>query len=156
MIEVIVTHKRIRVRTPYHPEFPSLARALQGQWDKATRRWAFPADMEEHVRELLHEIYGTDSNDFDAVNVVYCVSSDEAASTQIFALGRQLAQRTRFNAAVRLGKGVSVFEGTFPLIGGSPAKPRLGGAESYLLVQNVPLLLAEQAEVDSPDQVKIG
>ena len=156
MVEVIVTHKLVRVSSPYHPEFPSLARSLQGEWDKTHRRWTFPADMEEHVRELLLEIYGMDSDDYVAVKVVYRISSDEAAGTQIFALGRQLARRTRFNAAVRLGKEVSVLEGAFPQTGGSPAKPRLGGEGSYLLVQNVPLLLAEQAKADSPDHVKIG
>jgi hypothetical protein len=155
MIEIIVTHKLVRVKSPYHPEFPPLARALQGEWDKETKRWTFPADLEEDVRDLLIEIYGTDSDDYEAVNVEYVITDVCAAKTKIFALGRQLVSRSKFNSPVRLGKGVSVQRGDFPTTGGSPVRPHLGGKGTVLLVEAVPLLVAQQAEAAAPEFIKI-
>lgn len=155
MVEVIVTHKLVRVKSPYHPEFPALARMLQGEWDAQTKRWTFPAEMETDVRDLLIEIYGTDSDDYEAVDVEFTLASVDADKTKLFALGRQLASRTKFNASVRIGKGVSILKGEFPDKGGSPMRPRIGGAGVVLLLTSVPLLAAQQAEAAAPEFIKI-
>ena len=155
MVEVIVTHKFVRVKAPYHPEFPSLARAMQGQWDKATKRWTFPASLEEDVREILIDIYGTDSDNYESVDVVYRVSGTDAQNEKIVAFGRQLVRRYKFNRDVGLSRDVTLFEGNFPMKAGSHSKPRLGGAGTRLLVRSIPRLIAEKAMDAAPEFITI-
>jgi hypothetical protein len=155
MVEVIVTHKLVRVKAPYHPEFPSLARMMQGDWDKATKRWTFPADMEENVRELLRDIYGTDSDDYEAVHVRYRVCRSDADRKEVYRLGRKLMSRKKFNEEVRLGKHVTVVEGMFPRKCGTPVKARIGGEGTWLRVEDVPRILAEELVRDAPGSIVI-
>jgi DNA repair protein RadC len=60
----IVEHDgRIAVTSPYHPDFPSRARMLGGEWDGGLRVWLFDAGDRERVRNLCREIYGADAGE---------------------------------------------------------------------------------------------
>jgi len=116
----------VTVHAPYHPNWPGKARSLGGQWDAASRTWKFdPRDL-ERVRAALGAVYGW-TGDYpveilDARVLLDKVPSDGDA---LWMFGRLLAERRGRDAPVRLGQGVVLFCGGFPLSGGSRRSPRL-------------------------------
>jgi hypothetical protein len=62
-ISIVERNGRVLVSTPFHPDFPSRARMLGGEWDAGQRSWVFDAGETERVRALCREIYGWDGSD---------------------------------------------------------------------------------------------
>jgi len=74
-ISIIARDGRLAVSTPFHPDFPSRARVLGGEWDAARRVWLFDPGDDERVRTLCREIYGTDAGEpFSTPAAIGCAS----------------------------------------------------------------------------------
>lgn len=161
--------QKIRVHSPYHPQFPSAARALGGRWDAEGKTWVFDIRDIDRVRETLRGIYGTDGSAEGAtvtlhvnVNVLQRLAMFDSALNQqlrsgsLFIAGREIARRPHRDAPVRLGEGVTIISGGFPATGGSVKHPELGPREGTVVeVRDVPVSAASAAVDQFPAAVSI-
>ncbi|RJQ53386.1 MAG: hypothetical protein C4521_07585 [Actinobacteria bacterium] len=145
-IQVTSTGDKVRVSSPYHPDFPARAKMLGGRWDPEAREWTFDLRDENRVRALCREVYGTDgSGEVDLVTLR--VSLDDLRDDrQVWVAGRCVAERRSRDSAVRLGDGVILLSGGFPWRGGSSKYPGLKPYTNTVLeVRDVPRPAAEAA-----------
>lgn len=148
-IVLVRRHDRRHVfNVPDYDPFVEAAVALGGNQDG--ERWTFDLRDEQHVRDLLLELFGVDGSGEDVptvdirvdVNAV-CIASETAHV--IYAFGRELARRPARDRAVMLGSGVSVAVGGFPPRGGSVKYPSLWPcAGTVLEVRDVPASFADR------------
>lgn len=162
-VAVVASGGKVTVTGPYHPEFPSKARKLGGQW-RGNKEWVFDGRDEERVRELCRSIYGTDGSATEVVTVrvrladhaAVAVDRFSTSAASLFLLGRQLARRLGRDSDVRLGDGVIVVEGGFASRGGSAKYPTLSAQEGTVLeVRDVPLALAQAEKAAHPEAIEI-
>lgn len=147
-IEIQIDSEGLRVRTPYHPEFPERARAIGGRWDPASRVWRFDPRDEARVRAILTDIFGTDGTDRPPL-VIVRIRVDRIPGIRtkgsLWLFGREIARRPGRDDRVRLGPGVILIDGGFPPRGGSRSDPRLSPEEGTVLeVRDVPRPLVER------------
>lgn len=147
---------RLVLKAPYLPAFPARARALGGRWDGAV--WAFDSRDEARVRALCLELYGTDGEETETVEVLVRPRLTRSWGDKAFyGLGRQLAYRATRDARVALGDGVTLLEGAFEARGGSAKHPCIGETEGVvLLVRDVPRALAEAAIAAEPETYSLA
>lgn len=152
-VSVEKTDKGIVVSTPYHPQFPAKARAIGGKWDALRLTWTFDLRDEERVRALCVAVYGTDGATVELVTLRYRVTPENDSARSLYVAGREVAHRGDRDAAVRLGEGVVLIEGSFPGSGGSRNNPLIiatGNSSRPLLeIRDVPRTLAEQVVADN-------
>lgn len=138
MTDITITNDgtTVTARTPYHPDFPKKARAISGKFRGGA--WTFDARDEQRVRDLCHEIYGTDGTPVDTITIR--IDADNAPNEPTWwAFGRMIAERKYRDSAVRLGNGVVIVDGGFPQRGGSTKRPRLDAYEGTVLeIRDVP------------------
>jgi len=114
---------KLKVVSPYHPSFPTVARTLGGKWSPASKAWYFDLRDETRVRKTLVEIYGTDGTPTPTVDVRMVI--EQAYGADLWAFGRQIMYRASRDAQIRLGEGVILIEGNLPSWGGSAKHPSL-------------------------------
>ena len=136
----------LAVETPYHPAFPSAAKAIGGRWDPDRRVWRFDLRDEERVRALLIDLFGDPAEPRVTVRI-----SAEGLNTayvgSLFALGREILCRRGRDAEVQLGEGVVLLAGGYPASAGSRQNPAIGRPleGTILEVRDVPISLARRA-----------
>jgi hypothetical protein len=145
-VERYEQQRQIWVTSPFHPEMVAQAPALGGHWESTPRIWVFDARDEQHVRDLLLAIYGTDgSGSVPTVTVRHRITGygglHDSAKQELWMLGRLVARRRFRDAPVQLGEGVIVAEGRFPGSGGSAKYPAIGGDGVVLEIKDVPASL---------------
>ena len=132
------------LKAPYLSSFPKKARNLGGKWSSETKAWVFDGRDENRVRQLAVDFYGYGQPTVDIRYKLWpCYSKDAEG------FGRVLVSRLSRDAPVKLGEGVVIIEGKFPLSGGSRNNPTLGNASPVTLeVRDVPINLIDQDDED--------
>lgn len=107
--------KSILVFAPYHPNFPSRAKRLNGKWSPSNKAWSFDARDEDRVKELCRSIYGTDGSPTDAEDLVTVriTATNRLGVTcgSIYFAGRCLCYATGRDSGAKLGQGVILISG---------------------------------------------
>jgi hypothetical protein len=158
MVKITVNDK-VKVESPYNPDFPAEAKKLGGKWNSRQKVWEFDPRDEGRVRDLCKAIYGYDGNgDDESVDLVTVRLTEPLMQEQTYwRFGRQIAQRPSRDWSVKLGEGVIVVSGEFKRRGGSRNYPKIHDyireAEGLVLeVRDVPRSLVEQ---DDGDDIEI-
>lgn len=148
----------LKLTSDYHPSMAPKAKAIGGRWHTETKSWRFDPRDEQRVRDLCLSVYGIDP--FEPPTELVTVHlplraglekdetgtyvSGNASGGELWAFGREIAQRPGRDSSVRLGDGVIVFSGGFPSRGGSVKNPSLQPESGTILeVRDVPRRLAE-------------
>ncbi len=147
------------VYTPYHPDFPSAARDMGGQWRSPA--WVFDARDEKRVRDFCLDLFGTDGSPCELVTLRVTLSGsvcDRAGKeTEIYIGGRRCAWVFgNDDNRARLGYGVVLVEGR--LFGsGSRRNPNISWSDgtTVLEVRDVPRVKAEQVLARNPELIYI-
>jgi hypothetical protein len=144
-ISIVTDDKAVTLAAPYHPDLPAQARELGGEFDGNSKSWRFDPRDEQRVRELAKSIYGTDGTPTETVTVQINVDdyldilNRQRGPEQLFLFGREVARRPDRDQRVRLGQGVVVISGGFPVHGGSVKNPALAAEDDTILeVRDVP------------------
>jgi len=148
---------KLKVESPFHPEFPKHARNLGGRWDSSARAWYFDPRDEDSVRDLCLDCFGDDGRgaEFETVDVQVWIRGSSEQS--FWFAGREIAKRPGRDWTVKLGEGVVLVEGEFKSRGGSAKYPCVfaHGESALLEVRDVPLVLALREQDENPDDVTI-
>jgi hypothetical protein len=159
MIDLIREGEQLRVRSPYHPDFPPEARKLGGKWDRERGEWVFDPRLEKEIRALLVRIYGWDGTYpvlIADVRVILAGLPEEWREDQsLWLLGRELVSRPGRDARVQLGPGVSLEAGGFPPSGGSRKHPALEWHPGTVLkVFDVPVAKVDALRAKHPKAIE--
>jgi hypothetical protein len=123
MVEIIKVGDKIQVKSPYNPDFPEAAKRLNGRWDGSV--WVFDVRDEQRVRELCQSIYGQGLGNGGEAMVTVRIWVGAVDEQSYWRFGRQILNRPARDSRVRLGEGVVILEGDFPVSGGSRRYPRI-------------------------------
>lgn len=149
-VTITIEDGRLKVQSPYHPEFVAVARGRNGRW--SAPHWIFDARDEASIRDECRRIYGTDGTPVPCVDCR--VEYDEYryfSGLALYALGRLLVERRSRDERVRMGPGVVAIAGGFPSSGGSVKSPDPKGAAGTILeVRDVPTELARRWVAEKP------
>src|SRR5690606_18082678 len=89
--------QRVKVESPYHPDFPAKAKALNGEWNGMKKVWYFDPRTLPAVRTLVKDVYGMDPLATDSepmVTVRIPVENDRRVDSKDWTdLGRILLSR---------------------------------------------------------------
>lgn len=142
-IDLRVTDDQVLVTSPYLPEFVTGARRLNGKFVGDV--WKFDRRDEQTVRSLMVETYGTDGSPVEVGDVEMDIyASGNGSEKQLFAFGREIANRPARDERVRLGNNVVIRTGDFGPSAGSRANPRLlQNGVVTVLVRDVPQILID-------------
>lgn len=149
---------KIKVETPFHPNWSTHARNLGGKGSKVNGEWFWyfdPRDLDS-VRDLCLDLFGTDGETKSAL--VDCrVRLTGYLDDKVWFGDREIASRRYRDARVNLGRSTVLVKGEFCSRGGSRSSPRITfDGESVLLeVRDVPLPLAQREAENDPDNVTI-
>ena len=69
--KIIMDIDKIKVYSPYNPEFVRRIKHMKGKWRDGC--WEVRADLIEEVRALMVEIYGRDDRPTKMVNIKVCL-----------------------------------------------------------------------------------
>lgn len=135
---------KCRVKSPYHPEFVTVARGRNGRW--SSPHWIFDGRDEAGLRDECRRIYGTDGTPVSCVDCrVDVYDGMDFSGPSWVALGRVLVERKGRDDRAKLGEGVVVIQGGFPSWGGSVKNPRPNADSGTILeVRDVPVELARR------------
>jgi len=129
--------QRLRISSPYHPDFPAAAKKLGGTWQAESREWSFDPRDEARVRGLCREIFGVDGTEA-AVDLVTIRIGINGHYDSLFVAGRQIAQlKYGRDGGVRLGTGVIVSDGDLGS-GGSRKNPAIVAKNAIVEIRDVP------------------
>lgn len=123
----------IAVATPYHPEFPPVARRLGGRWAKPL--WVFDNRDEPQVRDALRKVYGTDGTPIpreDMWEIRVRLLPRINYGRQLWGVGREIVSRRESNWNVRYGTQVRLLQGSFAVEGGTQADPQIAPLPPYV------------------------
>ena len=111
---------RSAVYTPYHKDFVSRVKLMQGRWDADERCWTVPDCCLEDVRQAMRDIYGRDDSPVsETVDVTLRFLSEVSEPRNaVCLLGRMIAQAYGRDSGAKTGSGVAFLEGE-PKSGGS-------------------------------------
>lgn len=131
---------KVSVHSPYHPDFVTAARKLNGKWNSPY--WNFDSRDEQRVREACFKVYGTDGGEVETVDIRMQVT--RSSDNPLFAYGRMIVERRGRDTRVNLGDGVVILDGDFPRSCGSTKYPSLTNGEPVTVeVRDVPVSLVE-------------
>lgn len=156
-IEVELDGSSVIVRCPFHPAFVARAKENRGRYDG--REWSFSREKEGGVRQAVKDVFGTDGADTARLVTVDIQIGKLrlAGRTDLFMAGRCVASRPARDATVRLGAGVTILHGGFPVSGGTEQNPRLEPyQETVVRLSEVPEPAALNARREHPSLVSIS
>jgi hypothetical protein len=160
-VEITTADGKTSVRSPYHPDWPSEARARGGRWSGGV--WVFDSRDEERVRALAREIYGTDGSPDPGGTVSVRIAVGDAQGerggqpARLYEFGRLIASRFGRDDEPRLADGVILIHGGFAGSAGSHSYIQLGPLDGTVVeVRDVPRTVAvdrglEIVGEDGPD-----
>ena len=150
-VEIDCSGTRIKVQSPYNPEFVQGAKLLGGKWERPY--WTFDRRDEDRVRDLCVRIYGegaATATGFTApvarctLRVILLAAGSSAWSgyartTSLVVAGRPVARVFGRDSGCKLSEGVIVDSGSIGS-GGSRKNPGIiWDAGTVLIVRDVPL-----------------
>lgn len=128
---------KLHVSSPYHPDFPELARRNGGRFNRDNSTWVFDPRDEAKVRDILKEVYGTDGSAVGETVTVRLGMGPWTNEQTCWFAGRKVAHRPGRDGEVVLGAGVVIVSGNFSGSGGSMKYPTLGNYGEELPVVEV-------------------
>jgi hypothetical protein len=144
-------------KSPYHPDFISEARKLNGKW--ISPEWSFDARDVDRVKEKLRSIYGT-AGEETATCTIRVPMDRRGYGSEIYVAGRLVAKRSSRDSKATIGEGVVIVEGMIPDCGGSVKNPRVNFSIGAVVeIRDVPLGIAREwceKESDSPITIVEG
>lgn len=157
MVKLEKREGKIYTTTAYNATFIKKAKNLQGKWDG--EHWVFDEKVENLVREVLKDIYGTDGEGYTRkVTVELELDKYFTADKQELKIGDLviITRRTR-DSEVTLKEGVIVISGGFPISGGSMKTPRLSAYKDTVIRVEIPeTLYAKIAECQGVSLIQDG
>lgn len=152
-VSITITDKDCEVRSPYHPDFVSHARSLNGKWN--TSFWKFDARDEQRVRDICTQIYGTDGAEVPTFDVQIDLEKYRLGTNPCYGMGRLICERRSRDYSVKLGEGVVVIKGGFPSSGGSVKNPMCCADDGTILeIRDVPATIVRK-EMESKEGINI-
>lgn len=153
-VTIVTSPTTVTLITPYNPGLPARARTLGGKWNAAQKAWIFDARDEDLVRELAHDLFGTDgTSDLDDLVTVTVTLASTSASPQFTVAGRIVAERRGRDLPVRLADGVIVRAGTLATSGGSVRHPAIDSDGVVLEIRDIPRTAAHRFGLDIVDGI---
>lgn len=146
----------VAVRFPYNPDLIREVKELGCTFDSANKRWRCPKQNEDKVRLWAVETFGGDgSAPVPVVNVRFKVGRHAATQQAVYRFGRLIVERRAKKSPVRYGEGVYAITSYFGDYGGSEKNPAVEGADSVLVIRDVPLSLVQKAREKAPNTYSI-
>lgn len=138
MVKLEKREGKIYTTTTYNATFIKKAKNLQGKWDG--EHWVFDEKVENLVREVLINIYGTDGETYTKkVTVELELDKYLTNDSQDLKIGDLvIVTRRRKDNDVSLKEGTIVISGGFPSRGGSTKYPRLSAYENTIIRVEIP------------------
>lgn len=133
---------KIFTSTPYNALFVKKAKMLDGIWQAP--HWVFDEKVEEQVKELLVEVYGTDGGPTMLQSVNIYLDEFPYDGKIVWAENIILAQRRFRDKPPVMYPGCLVVEGGFKDSGGSVKNPRLEAEEGTVLRVGLPYTIVEK------------
>ena len=149
MIKIAESNGKIKITSPYNPEYTAKIKAAGAKWDAAAKAWTMDARAIETARKILSEVYGEDDRGGDKVTVRVTVGEKDVKEIYgpITVLGRIVAQARSRDGGAKVGDGV-VFTSGSPESGGSRNNPAtIIPAGTVFEMYDVPAALLEAAEI---------
>lgn len=147
MLDIYVMERadKLFTFTPYHPDFPPLARELGGTYVGGTV-WTFNPRFERDVRALIFDFFGTDDL-VTAPTVAALVPLAELPDvspedSDVYLFGRALVSRRKSNQDIKLGDKdtIEIVQGNFPRRSRSRNDPNLDfDPDTVLMVSHIPV-----------------
>lgn len=128
------------VKSPYSPQFVTLAKQSGARWNAATREWVWAEDNADLARRAVREAYGVDVEQPKAAPVSIEVDAGvlPEADGELLLGGVAIARRRYRDDPVRLAPNVAVIRGELSASGGSRANPAVwAGHDVWLRVRDV-------------------
>lgn len=138
MVKLEKREGKIYATTNYNATFIKKAKNLQGKWNG--EHWVFDEKVENLVREVLKDIYGTDGEGYTRKVIVEIdVDKYDDTDRQDLKIGDLviITRKTR-DSEVTLKEGVIVISGGFPSRGGSTKNPRLSAYRDTVIRVEIP------------------
>lgn len=137
MVRIEKKEGRIYTTTPFNGVFVKKAKNLNGKWNGEC--WVFDEKVENFVKELLIEVYGTDGSYTKTITIDIDLNSyADCKSNTVWLDNLILAQRVYRDSAVKLSENTIIISGGFPSSGGSVKNPRLETYENTVLRVEIP------------------
>lgn len=156
MVKLEKSEGKIYTTTTYNATFIKKAKNLQGKWDG--EHWVFDEKVENLVREILKEIYGTDGECFTKkVTVELELDKYFTVDKQELKIGDLVIAIRRYrDSEVILKEGAIVVTGGFPSSGGSMKTPRLNAHKDTVIRVEIPETLYDKiAELPGVDLIQV-
>jgi hypothetical protein len=146
MVKLEKKEGKIYVTTSYNSTFVTKAKNLKGKWNGDC--WVFDEKVENLVKEVLKDIYGTDGETYSKnVTVELNLDKFEYSDSQGVKIGDLVIAIRRYrDRDVTVKEGAIIISGGFPSSGGSTKTPRLNACENTVLRVDVPEILYKKIE----------
>lgn len=118
---------KIETDTPYSSSFIAAVKGIGGRWNADAKRWVVPAELEERVRIILQESYGTPLNGgMKSLKISFDAADFLALNYENIKIGtKTICWRIRRDYPVSFSEGAYIKEGSFPDSGGSRNHPAI-------------------------------
>ncbi len=129
----------IEVVTPYNKEFVSKARNLRGKWDKSKSAWIFDDSIEEYVKQVLIECYGTTGEEpVQTCSLLIKDYTSHGYKMEVELFGRTIAKAFGRDSGAKLGDNIIWISGTYES-GGSVKNWSTDVEKATFEIQNFPI-----------------
>lgn len=118
---------KIETATPYDTGFIAAIKGIGGRWNADDKRWAVPAELEERVRIILQNFYGTPLKDgMITLKISFDAADFLARNYEDIKIGpKTICWRIKRDCPVSFSEGAYLKEGSFPESGGSKNHPAI-------------------------------
>jgi len=152
----------IAVTTPFSEKFNKRLRELGGRFNRSNRRWEFPLEAEDSLRDELHRFFGVYDGTETSVNLVIHNPAERDIVARFYngrknafvvcGLGREIASAKGRDSGAMIGDSVIVHRGGFQS-GGSQKNFRVTQNKEDTLVEikDVPLDRAQELAGSDPN-----
>jgi len=144
-IRLIVEGDKVKVVTPYHPEFVHRARKLRGDWDG--KAWVFDETMLDYVKDLMIKCYGvTGEVPYETCILVVTNYNDSNYGGACELFGRTIAKAWGRDSGAKLGDDIFLINGSIGS-GGSVKNWKTVVTDATLEIHDFPLPRTEFEDV---------
>ena len=145
----------IRVYAPYSKEFPKLARAAGGDFERGDKSWVFPAVATRRVYEILANVYGWTGQVAQGMpatairlTLLEAQTPQYGQPNEILYAGKlPICEAVSRDGGVRFKHGVRHAGGELPRSGGSMKYPRVLVAAGLVVETEVDIGVMEGLDV---------
>lgn len=157
MIKIRNYNGRIRVESPYNPEFIDRMHLINGKWDRNNKEWTVEEEHEDLMYKALSDIYGYSKDKSKLVTIEFRPwdFEDDCGNQRIKIGSVTVASRSSRDSKVFVPGNARVIEGQFEESGGSRNHPAVGTTEDIVMQADVPAYIVENLSEDDKNKIKI-